>query len=156
MDSTFRPAERRTTLLDRCSRAATAAEARFRVDYPNARPRVSRVVALDVAGAAILRRLGGAGARGAAPFITISPAAATEELAGADLVVMVAGSDQAAPAGSVIGDVCAARGIMTAAIVVGAPGAVEAAVSALRPHAAVLVVTGDEDYVQEMLSALRG
>ena len=38
---------RTTTLLDRCDRAATAAEARFRIDAPNSTGRSSRIIALD-------------------------------------------------------------------------------------------------------------
>ena len=41
----------RPTLLSSCAKAATAAEARFRVPYPNALTRASRIFALD-AGAA--------------------------------------------------------------------------------------------------------
>ena len=41
------------TLLGSCAKAASAAEVRFRVDYPNSKARVSRIIALDEASAAI-------------------------------------------------------------------------------------------------------
>jgi hypothetical protein len=169
--------ERRPTLLHSCARAATAAEARFRVDYPNSRPRASRIVALDAGAAAIVQRVAGGAWRGArfftylahepAPSLGSLPVDAilratdgtesrlSEELEGADLAVMIASSDDAAEAASVIGNACAARGMAAAALVVCDPRSVDATVSALRPHASVLVVSRDEEYVPEMLSALR-
>jgi hypothetical protein len=42
---------------------SSAAEARFRVQTPNSTPRVSKVIALDAAGEAVVRRLAGGGAR---------------------------------------------------------------------------------------------
>src|ERR1700745_3545010 len=39
------------------ARMSSAAEARFRVDYPNSRPRVVKVVALDAASERVVKRL---------------------------------------------------------------------------------------------------
>jgi hypothetical protein len=60
-----------------------------------------------------------------------------------------------ADAAAVIGDACAARFIMSAALVVPGPGPADAVVSALRPNAMVLVILQDGDDVAEVLSALR-
>lgn len=78
-----------------------------------------------------------------------------EELAGADVAVMVATADDGAAAATAIGDACTLRGIMTAGLVLGDRGTASAAVSALRPHARVLMVTTDEHDVAEVLTALR-
>lgn len=167
----------RPTLLNSCARAATAAEARFRINYPIATRRASRVVALDQDAAAIVRRVAelpwsGAhfltyeapttvdGLDGVAIDATLrasdgSQALLSDELAGADVAVMVATNDDCAEAAAIIGQACGEHGIMTAGLVVDAGGAIDRAVSALRAHAMVLVVTADEDDVPEMLTALR-
>lgn len=167
----------RPTLLSSCAKAATAAEARFRINGPNPTPRVTRVVALDEGAATIVHRA----ARqrwGGAHFLTYEPggpvahgdgeppaivlraadgseARLSEELAGADMIVMVATADDGAEAASVIGQACARRGIMTTGLVFGEGRDTAAAVSALRAHARVLLVSRDEDDVPEVLTALR-
>jgi hypothetical protein len=167
--------ERHPTLLHSCARAATAGEARFRVDYPNSITRASRVVALDDEAASVVRRISGRDWQGA-HFLTYkepvsggngnhpdailrsSDGAETrlsDELEGADVAVMIATADHEAEAASIIGKACFLRGIMTAGLVVGDGNGVDDAVTALRPYAAVLVVAADEDFVPEMLTALR-
>lgn len=167
--------DRRPTLLHSCARAATAAEARFRVNYPNSTARASRIVALDDEAALVIGRISGKRWDGA-HFLTYqaptSGADATQpdailrfpdgeetrlsdELEGADVAVMIATADRGAEAASIIGIACALRGIMTAGLVVGNSDGLDAAVTALRPYASVLVVSADEDYVPEMLAALR-
>lgn len=79
----------------------------------------------------------------------------SDELDGADVAVMIATADRGAEAASIIGVACAVRGIMTAGLVVGNSERLDAAVTALRPYASVLVVSADEDYVPEILAALR-
>jgi hypothetical protein len=76
------------------------------------------------------------------------------ELAGADVVVMIAASNEGAEVASAIGNACTLRGIMTAGIVLPG-GPAEAAIAALRPHARVLLATQDHDDVVEVLTALR-
>lgn len=167
---------RRPTLLHSCARAATAAEARFRVDYPNSRTRSSRIVALDSAAAAVVERISEHGWKGAHFLIYKEPALdsddlspdailqssdgsetrLSDELDGADVAVMIVAGDRESEAASIIGRACFLRGIMTAGLVVGDAGnGLDDAVTALRPYAAVLVVAADEDYVTEMLAALR-
>ena len=73
------------------------------------------------------------------------------------MIVMVATADDGAEAASVIGEACTRRGIMTTGLVFvfGEGRDVAAAVSALRAHARVLLVSRDEDDVPEVLTALR-
>lgn len=167
--------DRRPTLLHSCARAATAAEARFRIDYPNSTTRASRIIALDSEAASIVGRISGqpwngarfltyeeptssADARQPDAILRSSDGAETRlsaELDGADVAVMIATGDRGAEAASIIGNACALRGIMTAGLVVGDGGGLDDAVNALRPYASVLVVSDDEHYIPEMLSALR-
>jgi len=169
------------TLLASCAKAATAAEARFRVAYPNARERASRIFALDAEAAAMMRRVADAPWNGA-HFLTFQsvtsgakgldslPVDATlktpegrsvrlsEELKGADVAVMVATTGKSAEAAAVIGNACFVRSIMTTGLIVakgGRRGEVERTVKALRPYAAMLVVSTGEEYIPEMLTALR-
>ncbi len=166
------PALDRPTLLNSCARAATAQEAAYRVPYPNSLPRSSRIVALDRRAADMLHAIGDepwAGAR----FLILSPVqpdlaqgavlltgpdgAALDcagELAGADVVVMVATTSEAAAAAEVIGRLARTRGVMTAGVVVAGREA-DAVVRAMRPSAAVLVMASDADYLPAMLTALR-
>lgn len=168
----------RPTLLSSCARAATAAEARFRIDAPIADHRATRIVALDDGATAVVRRVAqqrwGSGARfftyeawdrpvggnGGLADIALrstdgSTARLSDELTGADVMVMVATADDGAEAASVIGDACTLRGIMTAGLIVGEGRDVGAAVAALRPHARVLMRSMDEHDVSDVLKALR-
>lgn len=165
------------TLLGTCARAATAAEAAFRVQKPNSKPRASRIVALDAEAAAIMARVAEAPWNGAhflrfkgavaAPGLESLPMDATltdrdgaettlsAEIDRADVFVMIATEGSGAEAASVIGNACFVRGVMTAGLIVAEPKAASAAVSALRPYASVLVVASGEEFVPEMLTALR-
>ena len=159
---------------------ASAEQARFRIDRPNSRPRTTCVIALDARGAAGIaslreqkwngaRFLRYARARRASaqlPSLRIDATLLDEAggeislakaLTGADSVVMLTASD-AAEAAEVIGNACAVRGIAaTGLVLVPAAGgeALARIVAAMRPHTSMLVVSSGEDYVGEMLSALR-
>ncbi len=161
--------QRQPTLLGSCARAATAAEARYRISAPAFTHRDSRVIALDSHAAGIVRRLGGQRWSGG-HFLVFSsalpgdallrlPAGGTallsEELQGADTVVMIASAHANAEAASILGEACAARSIMSAGLVVPGAGPVDEVVSALRPNAMVLVVLRSATDVPEVLSALR-
>jgi hypothetical protein len=103
---------------------------------------------------ALLRRAPGKG-----EHLGDTTALLSEELDGADTVVMVASTEGSATAASLIGDAAAARGIMSAGLIVPG-GAAEATspsgiVSALRPNAMVLVILRDTTDLAEVLSALR-
>jgi hypothetical protein len=165
-------------LLNSCARAATAAEARYRIDRPIRPSRAARVVALDDGAAQVVRKVA-EDPWASAKFFTCKPATAhsgsngeiadvvlrstvdgaesrlSEELAGVDVAVMVATANDGAVAASAIGDACTLRGIMTAALVLANGYDTDAAVTALRPHARVLMVTRDDRDVSEVLTALR-
>jgi hypothetical protein len=165
--------QRQPTLLSSCARAATAAEARYRISAPRFSARESRVIGLDERSARLVRDIAGNRWDGGhfLVFETALPddallrhasggtALLSEELAGADAVVMVATAAESAEAASIIGDAAAARGIMSAGLVLPGnaigetPG--DAVVSALRPNAMVLVVLQEADDLAEVLSALR-
>ena len=166
--------ERRPTLLHSCASAATAREARFRVDYPNSKSRVSRVIALDAGADALLHAITNEPWRVAHLLTFVGPIESdrgepdaqlrsldgfetrlSDELVGADVAIMIATDDTGADGASIVGRACASRRIMTAGLVV--PGEEDPgdAVNALRPYAAVLVVSADEGFVPEMLGALR-
>jgi hypothetical protein len=166
-------------LLSSCARAASAAEARFRIDRPIAPSRAGRVVALDAQAAEVLARtarLEWANARfyvceAPAPAdaaagddvvlrgIDGGPATLADELASASVVVMVATDDAGADCAYALGKACWERGVQTAGLVLGdgtrGGTAAAAAVAALRPHARVLLPSADEDDVVDLLTALR-
>ena len=82
-----------------------------------------------------------------------------DEVANADLVVMVASAGHDAQAAALIGEACAVRRVMTTGLVLGdgsaSDGAVSKTLAGLRPYALMLVVASGEDYVEDMLTSLR-
>jgi hypothetical protein len=164
--------------MSNCAGAASAAEARFRINAPIAPARAPRIVALDAGAAGVARRVAGhewANARffvceGLAPGanggdaspdslllcdIDGTPILLSEELTCADAVFMVATDDSGAACAWVIGRACAERGVMTAGFVLGDGFEADGAVVGLRPHVRVLLPTADESDVIEVLRALR-
>ena len=77
------------------------------------------------------------------------------ELEDADVVIMVATTEADAAAATIIGAACTVRAIMTAGLVIGERTLIGATVAGLRPHARVLMVSGDERDVVDLLTALR-
>jgi hypothetical protein len=164
------PTRERPTGLGACRFAATAREAAFRVQAPNALPREAAVIALDADALRLVEALGtelSPGARvlrlgpqpetGSDDVILAEPGGeprlASEEIPGRDLVVLVATTAEAWRAAETIGRLARARGVMTAGVVLG-EGA-EPVLRELRPAASVLVHAADADYLGAMLSALR-
>jgi hypothetical protein len=127
--------------ISSCASAATAEEARYRIDRPIP-GRAACVVALDDGAAELLER-------GERPF-TRSPAA--EELANADLVLVVATNDDGAELAAEVARACWERGVMATGLIIGDS---RDAVAALRPYARNLLITEDEDDVAAVLTALR-
>src|SRR6266540_1179353 len=131
----------RPTLLNGCGMAATAAEARFRINGPNPPARAARIVALDRGAAAVISRAAqqrwqgahfftyepgspGGDRDGSPPDIALrapdgSHVRLSEALAGADMTVMVATAEDGAEAASVVGEICGRLGIMTTGLVFG-------------------------------------
>jgi len=158
------------TLLNSCAYAATSAEARFRI---TGRPRVARatrVIALDAGACDLVRRLAALPWPGVR-FLRYEPDGRERaefvltrldglqvwlrgELADADFVMMVATVDDGAAVAAAIGRACTRRGIMTAGLIIGDGSQARAAVTALRPHARVLLTSRDEDDAEAMLSAV--
>lgn len=166
------PTFERPTLLSSCAMAATEAEARFRVPYPNSMTRDSRVIALDPGANVLMAEISGDHWR-AAHFLAladrqpdVSPNDVrltgqdgqnrlyTAELADADVVVMIASTSEGMREAGIIGRLAHESGVMTAGIVV-AGTMTDAVAAAMRPSAAVLVIAHDADYLRAMLSALR-
>jgi hypothetical protein len=162
------------------ARATSAAEARFRIDYPNSQPRAVKVIALDGASERVVKRIAQAPWRRATFLTSLESAPAgdkawsmsawladlagrtknlIDEIDSADLIVMVAAAGGSPQAASVIGEAAQLKKVMTTALIVDAKAASDEALSrtlgCLRPYASMLVVADGEDYIEAMLSALR-
>ena len=151
------PETRQPTLLHRCAWAATAQEAAYRIDKPPAYVRTSRVFGLDPGAAGVVHDLAGLPWHDTRFLPTFEPGRLDDELRDADFALMIATADDGAAAASAIGRACWQRGITTAGIVldlggVGPHRAATEAVAALRPHARVLLVTGDRQDIVEILA----
>jgi len=163
-------------VLSECALATTLEEARFRIDDPNSSPRRIKIVALDKPAERVVRRLA-AGRWNAATFMTAAkPSAAPAEdwladLAGhavdlldqisaADHVVTVSTAGENADDAAILAEACNARRITLTALVIDPTTIAEPqllrTVTALRAHASMLVVAKGEEYVEAMLTALRG
>ena len=147
-------------MLSESARMSSAAEARFRVQAPNSRPRTLRIVALDANAEAHVRQL----ALGSWQHGTFHSAASfirnlEEQVATADLVVMVASPGGTADAVRTIGRACSERRVTTTALIVGATTASDEALSKtlaqVRPWSLMVVISNTDDYVADMLTALR-
>ena len=167
------------TMLSSCARAATAEEARFRVQYPNSLSRTSRIFALDKAAAEAMyavtedpwdnahflivfanSHVSPDTASGDIPISHPNGAAASldEELTGADIVVLLATDGSSEAAAEVIARECFKRKIMCAGIALKrGPSSekMEKVVNSMRKFTRVLVVAQDDDYIPAMLTALR-
>jgi hypothetical protein len=168
------------TMLSSCARAATAAEARFRVAYPNSATRSTRIFALDASAAEVMFRiteepwsnahfltLGASGVVDAEKTVAAdlplshpdgSQADLNAELAGADVAILLANGGGNAGAAEVIARECFERGIMCAGLAVAESsksGRVTQVVNSMRPFTRVLVVAQDPEFVPAMLTALR-
>jgi len=164
------------------ARMSSAAEARFRIDAPNSKGRAIKIIALDAPAERVVRRLAQA-SWNRASFFTASafagPPASGEsfsmtgwlsdvagrtknlidEVASADLIVMVATAGENAHAATIIGEAASAKRINTTGLIVGANGVSDEALSKtlaqLRPWSLMLVIASADDYIEDMLVALR-
>jgi len=170
------------SMLSESARMSTAKEAGFRIDHPNSTPRAVKVVALDSASVAVVRELAEGGWRNATFFASVSadwdlnrprgaPIQASlvdlagerrdlvEEIGAANLVVMIVGAGESAEAAALIADACSLKRVMiTGLLLTGATSTeddVARTLKTLRPYAPMLVVSGEDDYVAAMLTALR-
>jgi len=149
-----------------CAEAATAKEATFRIDYPLAAARNTRVVALDPAAEKVVRRAAElewsqarfysvTGSGLVLTAVTGESVDLAEALDDSNTVVLVSVDGVNAEAVDTIGAACKVRGIMTAGLVA-TPGALTSeALVHLRPHARILLVPAEEDDLVELLTATR-
>ncbi|HEY4819586.1 MAG TPA: hypothetical protein VIH62_02005 [Xanthobacteraceae bacterium] len=164
------------------ARMSSAAEARFRIDAPNSKPRAIKIIALDPPSERVVKRLAQA-AWSQASFFTASAFSGAprkdesfsmtgwlsdvagrttdliNEVDSADLVVMVATAGESACAAAIIGEACSLKRVNTTGLIIGGPGTSDEALSKtlaqLRPWSLMLVIASGEDYIEDMLVALR-
>ena len=164
------------------ARMASAAEARFRIEAPNSKPRAIKIIALDQASESVVRRLAQS-TWNRASFFTASAFAGApqpsgsfsmtgwlsdiagrtkdliDEVGTADLVVMVATAGANASAAAIIGEACSAKRVNTTGLIVGGANASNEALAKtlaqLRPWSLMLVIANTDDYIEDMLTALR-
>ena len=149
---------------------STAAEARFRIQAPNSRPRAIKVIGLDGAGTDAVRRLASRGWRHATFFTVGRPGEITridgtsataldDEIRTADLVVMVTSTEGRAQLAGEIGRTCSDHRVNTTTLILDAIDASGDALSKtlaqVRPWSLMLVLAADEQYIADMLAALR-
>jgi len=168
------------TMLSGCARAATAAEARYRVQYPNSRTRTSRIFALD-AGAAEAMYAITEDPWNNAHFLTVANKAPVDpetteaadlplahpdgsradlgaEIEGADVIVLLTSTGDNEGAAEVIAREAYHRRIMCAGLALASGKSdqtVDRTVNSMRRFATVLVVARDNDFIPAMLTALR-
>jgi hypothetical protein len=160
----------------------TAEEARFRVDYPNSRPRAVKVIALDPPSERVVKRLAQGTWHGASFFTALKFDGAPrggegwsmqawlsdlagrtkdliDEIASADLVVMVASAGTQAEMAAVIAEACGVRKVMTTALIIDSDSRsneeLSRTLASLRPYASMLVIAHNDEYIDAMLAALR-
>jgi hypothetical protein len=149
-----------------CSRAATAEEAAFRIDYPLAAARNTRVIALDPEAERIVRSASELTWGQARFYTAVDPGLDLVTMAGervplageiaeSNTVVLVATEGSNAEAVATIGAACKVRGIMTAGLVVTDAQHIHDALAVLRPYARILLVPAEEDDLVELLRATR-
>ena len=82
-----------------------------------------------------------------------------DEVNTADLVVMVATAGENVAAAAIIGDACSVKHVMTTALILGGAASSDETISKmlaqLRPHVMMLVISSADEYIKDMLTALR-
>jgi hypothetical protein len=171
-----------SSMQSESARMSSAAEARFRIQTPNSKPRAITVIALDPPSNAVVDRLmqrpwnhatflTAAAVAGGAPddqrpstdeWLTDLSGRSrnlTDEVESADLVVMVATPGGNAGVASVIGQACSRKRVNTTALIADATSASDEALSRtlrqVRPWSLMVVIADADDYIDDMLAALR-
>jgi hypothetical protein len=168
-------------MLSESARMSSAAEARFRIDAPNSKSRHVKVIALDAASEEVVKHLAEHRWNNASFFTASAFASAPpgrgfsmqgwlsdlagrtkdliDEVNSADLVVMVATAGENAQAATLIGEACSVKRINTTGLILGGAHATDQMLSKtlsdLRPWSLMLVIATREDYIEDMLTALR-
>ena len=172
-------------MLSESAKMSTAAEARFRINAPNSKLRNVKVIALDGPSEALVKRLAQSRWNGASFFTASAFAATPpksgsnggfsmsgwlsdlagrtkdliDEVHSADLVVMVATAGENTQAAALIGEACSLKRVNTTGLILGGRSATDEmlakTLSRLRPWSLMLVIANGEDYIEDMLIALR-
>jgi hypothetical protein len=166
-------------VLSESARMTTAAELRFRVQAPNSKARATTIIALDAPSETFIRRLsedrwnhatflkapagdpvGDAEADdGWVSTLDDRRTRVRDEVNAADQVIMVASAGGHANAAAMIGRACSLKRVTTTALIVGAADASDGDVSKtlaqLRPWSLMVVIANSDDYVTDMMTALR-
>jgi hypothetical protein len=167
-------------MLSESARMSSAAEARYRVQAPNSMPRTTKVIALDAPSEQVVRRLAeaswsdvtflsaiawhddhtpGRPAEGWLNDLAGHRHSVADEVRVADVVIMVATAGGNAEAASTIGAACSLQRVTTTALIVGASSASDEALSStlaqLRPWSLMVVIGDDDEYIGDVLLALR-
>jgi hypothetical protein len=148
------------------------------VQAPNSKPRAIKIIALDQPSQAVVKRLAEASWNHATFFTASAPRSEQGfsadgwltdhtgqirslmvEVGTADLVVMVAAAGGHAHVASIIGEACSLKRVMTTALIVGGTSASDDELSKtlaqVRPWSLMVVIADADDYIQDMLLALR-
>jgi hypothetical protein len=166
-------------VLSESARVTSAAELRFRVQAPNSRPRATTIIALDGPSEVVIRRLA-EDPWNHATFLeapTADPpddAQASDgwvtdlqgrrrrlrdEVNQSDQVIMMVAAGGPASGAETIGRACSLRRVTTTALIVGAEGVSDGDLSRtlarVRPWSLMVVIAGNDDYVMDMMTALR-
>src|SRR5499426_1388272 len=163
-------------MIGGCARATTAAEAKFRIDAPNSQPRNVKIIALDGSSERVAKHLATRPWSRAAFFTAsaFTPRDAqkfsmdgwlkdlagrtkslVDEIASADLVVMIAAAGESAQAAAIIGEACGVKHVMTTVLILGSDNtsdeALAKSLAQLRPYAMMLVIANGDEYIEDML-----
>jgi hypothetical protein len=168
-------------LVSESARMSSAAEARFRINAPNSKPRHVKVIALDRGSEAVVKELAklrwnnatfftasafsreppgrGFSMRGWLADLAGRATDLIDEIGTADLVVMVASAGENAEAATLIGEACSLKRVNTTGLILGGAAAsdemLSKTLSRLRPWSLMLVIANGTDYIEDMLVALR-
>ena len=168
--------------MSESARVTTNAESVFRIDYPNSRPRKSRIIALDDHSLATLKELESHQWNDAHFLRYIERKAVSsslpmqsfdavledgdgnqrglvEEIEDADVIVMVITAGTDAAAAETIANASFVRNRLTTGLVLNtgdvSSDSLARTLTAMRPFAAMLVVSSGAEYIDAMLTALR-
>ena len=138
-----------TAMLSESARAASAAEARFRINDANSRPRAIKVIALDRPSETVVKRLA------QLPWTSATFLTAVASVPPADERFSVQGwlGDLAGHTKDLIGEINSADLVVMVASDIDA--ALSQTLAQLRPWALMVVIASAEEYIADMLAALR-
>jgi hypothetical protein len=141
------------------AKMSSAAEARFRVEAQPPTTRTITVASLDPASDPLVGRLSARGWDAVTFFRAADVLRDVQAVAAADTAVMLAVTGADAHAAALVGQACSDRRVPTATFVLRTPESTEEALSQtlgqVRPWSLMVVVAGDEGYVEDILRSFR-